>query len=162
MPDAIDKTAELFAMQAEQIRTKIVAELAAVYKKGGDPAAFADQMLSANFSEHIIRDLGFGADMDSLLAEYDNIASGVAKTFGAVSQVAVEQLKTLDSLFFMNHVQDVGTALTRQMVYAVYTGIGEKALIENLLTATKSLSQAQIGSLTNTALRTFSLSLIHI
>ena len=116
MPDTIDKTAELFAMQAEQIRTKIVSELAAVYKKGGDPAAFADQMLSANFSEHIIRDLGFGADMDSLLAEYDNIASGVAKTFGAVSLVAVEQLKTLDSRFFMKHVRDAGDALTRQTV----------------------------------------------
>uniref|UniRef100_A0A6M3KEV0 Putative capsid morphogenesis protein n=1 Tax=viral metagenome TaxID=1070528 RepID=A0A6M3KEV0_9ZZZZ len=155
MPDAIDKTAELFAKQAEQIRTRLITELAAVYKKGGDPAAFAEQMLKANFSEHIIRDMGFGADMDSLFAEYDKIAGDVAKTFGAVSQVAVEQLKTLDSLFFMEHVRDVGEALTRQMVYAVYTGITEKALIENLLNATKKLSEAQIGSLTNTALRTF-------
>jgi len=155
MPDAIDKTAELFAKQAEQIRTRLITELAAVYKKGGDPAAFAEQMLSANFSEHIIRDMGFGADMDSLFAEYDKIAGSVAKTFGAVSQVAVEQLKSLDSLFFMEHVRDVGEALTRQMVYATYTGITEKALIENLLNATKKLSEAQIGSLTNTALRTF-------
>lgn len=155
MPDAIDITAATFAAQAEQIRTKLIAELAAVYQKGGDPAAFAEQMLKANFSEHIIRDMGFGADMDSLFAEYDKIASGVAKTFGAVSKVAVEQLKTLDSLFFMEHVRDVGEALTRQMVYAVYTGITEKALIDNLMAATTKLSEAQIGSLTNTALRTF-------
>jgi len=155
MPDAIDKTAALFAEQAEKIRQAIIAELAGVYTKGGNPAVFAEQMLKANFSEHIIRDLGFGADMDSLFAEYDKIAAGVAKTFGGVSTVAVNQLMDLDSLFFMEHVRDVGEALTRQMVYAAYTGITEKALINNLLTATKSLSAVQVGSLTNTALRTF-------
>jgi len=155
MPDAIDKTAALFAEQAEKIRQAIIAELAGVYTQGGNPALFAEQMLKANFSEHIIRDLGFGADMDSLFAEYDKIAAGVAKTFGGVSAVAVNQLMNLDSLFFMEHVRDVGEALTRQMVYAAYTGITEKALIDNLLNATKNLSAAQVGSLTNTALRTF-------
>ena len=155
MPDAIDRTAALFAAQAEKIRQAIIIELAGVYTKGGNPAVFAEQMLKANFSEHIIRDLGFGADMDSLFAEYDKIVAGVAKTFGNVSAVTVGQLKTLDSLFFMEHVRDVSEALTRQMVYAAYTGITEKALIDNLLNATKKLSAAQIGSLTNTALRTF-------
>ena len=156
MPDSIENIAAAFAMQSEKIRTKLISEMANIYKRGGDPSNFAEQMLSANFSEHIIRDLGFGKDMDSLFAEYDKIAGGVAKTFGEVSSFVVEQLKTLDSLFFMEHVRDVGEALTRQMVYAAYTGITEKALIENLMIATKKLSEAQIGSLTNTALRTFS------
>jgi len=150
-----DKAAEYFAMQVEQIRKKLINELVEIYKKGGDPAVFAEQMLSANFTEHIIRDLGFADEMNSLFAEYDKIAGGIAKTFGQVSTAAVEQLKTLDSLFFMEHVRDVGEALTRQMVYAVYTRIDEKTLIENLMAATKSLSEEQIGTLVNTSLRTF-------
>lgn len=156
MPDIIENTAAIFANQTEKIRQAIINELVNIYTQGGDPILFAEQMLKANFNEHIIRDLGFGANMDSLFAEYDKIAGGVAKTFGSVSAVTVNQLKNLDSLFFMEHVRDVGEALTRQMVYAAYMGITESALKENLLNATKKLSEAQIGSLTNTALRTFS------
>jgi len=151
-----EKAADYFALQAEQIRKKLINELVKIYKKGGDPAAFAEQMLTANFTEHIIKDLGFADEMNSLFVEYDKIAGGIAKTFGQVPTVAIEQLKTLDSLFFMEHVRDVGEALTRQMVYAVYTRIDEKTLIENLMAATKSLSKEQIGTLVNTSLRTFS------
>jgi len=140
-----EKAADYFALQAEQIRKKLINELVKIYKKGGDPAAFAEQMLTANFTEHIIKDLGFADEMNSLFAEYDKIAGGIAKTFGQVPTVAIEQLKTLDSLFFMEHVRDVGEALTRQMVYAVYTRIDEKTLIENLMAATKSLSKNKLA-----------------
>lgn len=156
MSSKIDRAAGVFATQAERIRKRLVNELVAAYRKSEDPAVLIERILSVDFGKYIIQDLGLSVELDSLLSEYDSIAKDIAKIFGSVSRVAVEQLKTLDSLFFMRHVRDVGDELKRQMVYAVYTDISEKALLENLMSATARLSEAQIGSLVNTALRTFS------
>ena len=157
MSDQIDLFAQKLGQSAEKIRTALVEEFVRAYRKGmANPESLLAMIEQTDFAEHILGDLGFQGEVEDVLQEYDQIAKNIiAQKIGRVNWQTIERLKDLDALTFMNHVRDVGVELTRQMTMAVFGQTTEEAFRDALLKATAKLTEAQIGSLTNTALRTF-------
>lgn len=156
MPD-IDNIAAEMGKYTERIREELIKQFSEQYfQTGKSTEQIIAQISSRDFADEILTNFGVGELYDGVLEEYDEIAAGIAKKIGGASPIVLENLKNIDSLTFYEHIRDAGAELKSTMVRAVYGDYTEKQLRDLLLSSTNKLSQAQVGTILNTNLRSFS------
>ena len=153
----IDNQVLLFSGFSDNVQQKLIRLALQSYKV--EDIAYIRRILNTDISNQILIDLGMADAIDGLIEDYGKIIAAEGMAAPILRNIPPEMLgilQELDTQFYFEHVRDVGMKLKSTLIHASIGGITEAQLRGQLLTATKSLSKAQIGSLTNTALRTMS------
>lgn len=151
----IEDQIELFATFSEKVQKDLIKRAKATYRSSD--MEYIQRIMATDITARIVQDLGYGKAVDALIDDYDKIVAGISKNILAkVPRGTVEMLKTLDTQFWFEHVADVGDEIKRTLIHGSIGGVTKRQLTERLVTATKKLSKAQIGSLVNTSLVTMS------
>lgn len=156
--DNIDKIALNFAEVSETIKSALITEFLKIYRQNSKtPEAMIQTLLDENIGNYILNDLGLAGEYEKVIESYAGIAAQVTETIRRnANPFLIAALKDVDGFTFYEHVRDVGQKLKDVMVKGALSGMSEQAMKEQLLSATKQLSDYQVGSLVNTNLRTLS------
>lgn len=153
----LEDNIELFSSYSGDVQNVFIRLLIKDFKSQN--LAYMQNLIDTSFTDKLLSEMGMAAAIDGMIADYNeiarqSIAAGVS--FQKIPEEFIDVLKKMDTQFWYEHVRDVGLEAKRNMLLASIGGVPESELADRLLKATKELSQAQVNTLTNTQLRTYS------
>lgn len=155
MADIIDETVNVFASYSDGVQRKVVADALKGYKPSD--FQYVREMMARDFGMEILTDYGYAGAIDDLTDVYQSLLIKFPdEILAKIPPGMIQTLQDLDMEFYFENVRDVGFELKKQLVQASIGGVEEINMKEALLKASTTLSAPQIGTLTNTSLRTMS------